>query len=66
MCGNFKSLFNFTPPATELEVRDASRQFVHKLSGFNVRSQAMWFGGGCTPRRGRQSAPPQRRGVCER
>ena len=40
MCRNIKTLFNFTPPATELEIRDASLQFVRKLSGFNVPSQA--------------------------
>jgi hypothetical protein len=40
MCRNIKTLFNFEPPATELEVRDASLQFVRKLSGFNVPSKA--------------------------
>ena len=40
MCRNIKALFNFEPPATELEIRDASLQFVRKLSGFNVPSQA--------------------------
>ena len=40
MCRNIKTLFNFTPPATELEIRDASLQFVRKLSGFAVPSQA--------------------------
>jgi hypothetical protein len=40
MCRNIKTLFNFEPPATELEIRDASLQFVRKLSGFNVPSQA--------------------------
>ena len=39
MCRNIKTLFNFQPPATELEVRDASLQFVRKLSGFNMPSQ---------------------------
>ena len=39
MCRNIKTLFNFQPPATELEIRDASLQFVRKLSGFNVPSQ---------------------------
>jgi hypothetical protein len=38
MCRNIKTLFNFEPPATELEIRDASLQFVRKLSGFNVPS----------------------------
>ena len=40
MCRNIKTLFNFEPPATELEVRDASLQFVRKLSGFAVPSRA--------------------------
>jgi hypothetical protein len=40
MCRNIKTLFNFDPPATELEIRDASLQFVRKLSGFNVPSKA--------------------------
>ena len=29
-----------SPPATELEIRDASLQFVRKLSGFNLPSKA--------------------------
>ncbi len=33
MCRNIKTLFNFDPPATENEVRDAALQFVRKLSG---------------------------------
>ncbi|WP_395703558.1 DUF2277 domain-containing protein [Aquabacterium sp.] len=40
MCRNIKTLFNFAPPATELEIRDAALQFVRKLSGFTVPSQA--------------------------
>ena len=40
MCRNIKTLFNFEPPATELELRDASLQFVRKLSGFSVPSKA--------------------------
>ena len=40
MCRNIKTLFNFEPPATELEIRDASLQFVRKLSGFTKPSQA--------------------------
>ncbi len=40
MCRNIRTLFNFEPPATELEIRDASLQFVRKLSGFNVPSKA--------------------------
>lgn len=40
MCRNIKTLFNFEPPATENEVRDASLQFVRKLSGFSHPSKA--------------------------
>ncbi len=40
MCRNIKMLFNFEPPATESEVRDASLQFVRKLSGFTAPSKA--------------------------
>ena len=39
MCRNIRTLFNFKPPATELEVRDASLQFVRKLSGFTHPSK---------------------------
>lgn len=39
MCRNIKTLFNYTPPATEIEIRDASLQFVRKLSGFTVPSK---------------------------
>lgn len=39
MCRNIKPLFNFDPPATEQEVRDASLQFVRKLSGFRSPSK---------------------------
>jgi hypothetical protein len=40
MCRNIKTLFNFDPPATDKEVRDASLQFVRKLSGYNSPSKA--------------------------
>ncbi|MEO7115464.1 MAG: DUF2277 domain-containing protein [Caldimonas sp.] len=40
MCRNIRTLFNFEPPATEFEIRDASLQFVRKLSGFSVPSKA--------------------------
>lgn len=33
MCRNIKTLFNFDPPATHAEIRDAALQFVRKLSG---------------------------------
>lgn len=40
MCRNIKTLFNFEPPATDNEIREASLQFVRKLSGFTKPSQA--------------------------
>ncbi|MES3035390.1 MAG: DUF2277 domain-containing protein [Gemmatimonadota bacterium] len=40
MCRNIRTLFNFDPPATEAELHEASVQFVRKLSGFTVPSQA--------------------------
>jgi hypothetical protein len=40
MCRNIKTLFNFEPPATDDEIRDASLQFVRKLSGFTKPSKA--------------------------
>ena len=40
MCRNIKNLFNFDPPVTEQEIRNASLQFVRKISGFNKPSQA--------------------------
>ena len=40
MCRAIKTLHNFTPPATEEEVRASSLQFVRKLSGFTRPSKA--------------------------
>ena len=40
MCRNIKTLFNFDPPATNDEVRDAALQFVRKLSGNNAALEA--------------------------
>lgn len=40
MCRNIKPLFNFEPPASEDEVRQAALQFVRKVSGFNKPSRA--------------------------
>ncbi|HQU48440.1 MAG TPA: DUF2277 domain-containing protein [Casimicrobiaceae bacterium] len=40
MCRSIRTLFNFEPPATEDEIRAASRQFVRKLSGMNAPSKA--------------------------
>lgn len=39
MCRNIRTLFNFEPPATEAEIRDASLQFVRKLSGYHKPSK---------------------------
>ncbi len=39
MCRNIHTLFNFEPPATTEEVRDASLQYVRKISGFTKPSQ---------------------------
>ena len=39
MCRNIKTLFNFDPPVTEVEIRDASLQFVRKISGFGKPSK---------------------------
>ncbi len=40
MCRNIKTLFNFDPPATDEEIRNAALQFVRKLSGFTAPSKA--------------------------
>jgi len=40
VCRNIKTLFNFEPPVTEEEIRDASLQFVRKISGFNKPAKA--------------------------
>lgn len=40
MCRNIKPLFNFTPPATDDEVRASALQFVRKVSGFTKPSKA--------------------------
>ena len=39
MCRNIKILFNFDPPVTDEEIRNASLQFVRKISGFTRPSQ---------------------------
>jgi len=39
MCRNIRPLFNFDPPATPEEIRDASLQFVRKISGFSKPSK---------------------------
>jgi hypothetical protein len=38
MCRNIKTLYNFDPPATTEEIREAALQFVRKLSGFRKPS----------------------------
>ena len=40
MCRNIKTLFNFDPPVTSDEVRNASLQFVRKISGFHKPSRS--------------------------
>lgn len=40
MCRNIKTLANFSPPATNDEVRASALQFVRKLSGANKPSKA--------------------------
>lgn len=40
VCRNIRPLFNFAPPATPDELRDASLQFVRKVSGFHQPSKA--------------------------
>jgi hypothetical protein len=40
MCRNIHTLFNFDPPASQEEVRDAALQYVRKVSGYNRPSQA--------------------------
>ena len=40
MCRNIHTLYNFEPPATNEEIRDASLQYVRKVSGFSKPSQA--------------------------
>ena len=40
MCRNIKTLYNFSPPATDDEIRASALQFVRKLSGMNAPSKA--------------------------
>lgn len=39
MCRNIRTLHNFEPPATELEIQAAALQFVRKVSGFTNPSK---------------------------
>ena len=38
MCRSIRTLYNFDPPATEEEARDAALQYVRKISGFTKPS----------------------------
>lgn len=40
MCRNIRPLFNFEPPASDAEMRDAALQYVRKVSGMNAPSKA--------------------------
>jgi len=40
MCRNIRPLFHFEPPVTDEEIRNASLQFVRKVSGFTKPSAA--------------------------
>jgi hypothetical protein len=40
MCRNIHTLYNYEPSATNEEIRDASLQYVRKISGFTKPSQA--------------------------
>lgn len=40
MCRNIKTLHNYSPPATDDEIRASAVQFVRKLSGFTHPSKA--------------------------
>ena len=40
MCRNIKTLYNFDPPATDDEIREAALQFVRKISGSATPSAA--------------------------
>ena len=40
MCRSIRTLFNYEPPVTDDEIRNASLQFVRKLCGFTRPSKA--------------------------
>jgi hypothetical protein len=40
MCRNIRVLYNFKPPTTEAEIRDAALQYVRKVSGVREPSSA--------------------------
>ncbi len=39
MCRNIRTLYNFEPPTSHDEIRDASLQFVRKVSGYRAPSR---------------------------
>lgn len=39
MCRSIKTLYNFSPPATDDEIRASALQFVRKISGFTHPSK---------------------------
>ena len=40
MCRNIRILYNFEPPTSENEIRDAALQYVRKVSGMQKPSRA--------------------------
>ena len=38
MCRNIRTLFNYEPPATEVEIHEAALQYVRKVSGYRSPS----------------------------
>jgi hypothetical protein len=40
MCRNIRTLYNFDPPTSHDEIRNAALQFVRKVSGFTKPSKA--------------------------
>ncbi len=40
MCRNIRTLYNFNPPTSHDEIRNAALQFVRKVSGFTKPSKA--------------------------
>lgn len=39
MCRNIRTLYNYDPPVSEKEIRDAALQYVRKISGFRKPSK---------------------------
>lgn len=38
MCRNIRTLYNYDPPATQAEIREAALQYVRKVSGYRTPS----------------------------